>query len=92
MKTIKLALIALAATLTCGAANAEEADKMDVIVVTTTRPDALSAPKLPALEQPMLAIDFSELEIERPTLDPTEIEPRAPRIELALHGVPKPKS
>lgn len=92
MKTIKLALIALAATLTCGAANAEEGDKMEVVVVTTARPDTIEVPKLAALEQPSLAIDFSELEIERPTLDRADVEQQDPRIELALHGAPQPKS
>jgi len=92
VKTIKLALFALAATLTIGAANADEAGKMDVIVVTAPRPDAIEAPKRPALEQTLPVVDFAELKIERPTLDPSAVESKAERIEIAARDEPKPQS
>jgi hypothetical protein len=92
MKTIKLALFALAATLTISAANADEARKTDVIVVTAPRPAAIEAPKLPSLEQSLPVVDFAELEIEKPTLDPSGVEPKPERIEIAARDEPKPQS
>jgi hypothetical protein len=92
MKTIKLALFALAATLTVGAANADEARKMDVIVVTAPRPDAIETPTLTSLEQPLPVVDFGEFKIERPTLDPSTVESKPERIELAAHDEPEPRS
>lgn len=92
MRTIKLALFALAATLTFGAANADEADKMDVIVVTAARPDPVESPKLAAVEQAKPTIDFTELTIEMPSLDRKDIELEASRIELALREAPNPQS
>lgn len=82
----------MAATLTIGAANADEARKMDVIVVTAPRPDAVEAPKLPSLEQSLPVIDFAEFKIERPTLDPSAVESKPERIELAARDEPKPQS
>lgn len=92
MKTIRLALFALAATLTLGAANAEEAGKMDVIVVTAARPDTIESPPLDTLEPAPPAFDFAAFEIEQPTLDPSEVERKPARIELALHDERKPQS
>jgi hypothetical protein len=92
MKTIKLALFALAATLTIGAANADDARKMEVIVVTAPRPDAIEAPNLRSLEQALPAIDFAELKIERPTIEPSTVESKPERIELAARDEPKPKT
>jgi hypothetical protein len=92
MTTIKLVLFGLAATLTIGAANADEARKMDVIVVTAPRPHAIATPTLTSLEQPLPVVDFGELKIERPTLDPSAVESKPERIELAAHDEPRPQS
>jgi hypothetical protein len=90
MKTITFALIAMTATLTAGAANADETAKMDVIVVTAARPDTIEAPKLSEADQAAPTIDFAELTIEMPHLETAETQRE--RIELALNEDPAPKS
>jgi len=92
MRTFKLALVAMAATLAFGAANADEAKKMEVIVVTAARPDSIETQKLATVEQAPPTIDFTALKIEMPTLDPAAAKAEISRIELALHEESTPQS
>lgn len=84
MRVISLILIALATPLSFGIANADELKDMEVIVVTTARPDTLETRQVIAVEKPAPAIDFSKLSIEAPTLDPSKVRLEPARIDVAL--------
>lgn len=83
MREFKLIMIALVTTLSCGIANADESEEMEVLVVTAMRPGTIEAPEIVAVEKTP-AIDFSELALEAPSLDPAEFKLAPERIDLAL--------
>lgn len=84
MRVISLILIALATSLSFGIANADESRDMEVIVVTTARPDTLETRQVIAVENPAPTIDFSKLSIEAPTLDWSKVRLEPARIDVAL--------
>lgn len=86
MKAFKLALIALATSLCFGIANADEASKVDVVVVTTARPEVFEPQTELEIEKATLAVELPVLAIEAPSLDELRVEIEAERIEVALNG------
>ena len=84
MKAITLISIALATSLPFNFANADEATSMDVVVVTAARPVTLEMQQEIAVEKLTPVMDFSELSIEAPRLDPSQFRLVPARLDVAL--------
>jgi hypothetical protein len=94
MRGIRLIVIATAASLSMGIASADEAEHMEVVVVTAAKPNSLEIPQAVAVERLTPSIDFLELSIEAPQLDQVEVEVELERarIDVALSTEIEPKS
>jgi hypothetical protein len=91
MRMTRQLLIALAAAFSIGAANADEPRAVEVVIVTAPRPLPIEIPDPLSNEALKPQIDYSNLKIEPPRLDPAAVEPE-PVIELALSETAKSKS
>lgn len=91
MRMTRQILIALATAFSIGAANADEPRAVEVVVVTAPRPVPIAISDPVSNETLKPHIDYSNLKIEPPRLDPSAVESE-PVIELALRETAKSKS
>jgi hypothetical protein len=82
MQSFRLTIATLAAVAAFGTAHAGE--DMEVIVVKAERPVEREVPDFVAIEAPTPEIEFTEIAIEAPTIEPSDMKLEPERIELAM--------